>query len=48
VQILKHGNRTIADICDEAGFNNISNFNRQFKNLTKKSPSEYRKLFKDK
>ena len=47
-KLLNHGNRTIADICDEAGFNNISNFNRQFKNIIAKSPSEYRKLFKDK
>lgn len=47
-KLLKHGNRTIADICDEAGFNNLSNFNRQFKNVIGKSPSEYRKLFKGK
>jgi len=47
-KFLKHGNRTIADICDEAGFNNISNFNRQFKNITGKSPSEYRELFSGK
>jgi AraC-like DNA-binding protein len=47
-KFLKHGNRTIADICDEAGFNNVSNFNRQFKNIIGKSPSEYRELFKDK
>jgi AraC-like DNA-binding protein len=47
-KFLKYGNRTIADICDEAGFNNLSNFNRQFKNITGKSPSEYRELFKDK
>ncbi|MCP3932529.1 MAG: AraC family transcriptional regulator [Bacteroidetes bacterium] len=47
-KFLKHGNRTISGICDEAGFNNISNFNRQFKNITGKSPSEYRKFFKDK
>lgn len=47
-KFLMHGNRTIADICDEAGFNNISNFNRQFKVIIGKSPSEYRKLFKDK
>jgi AraC-like DNA-binding protein len=44
-KLLKHGNQTIADICNEAGFNNLSNFNRQFKNLIGKSPSEYRKLF---
>ena len=47
-KFLKYGNRTIADICDEAGFNNLSNFNRQFKNITGKSPSEYRRFIKDK
>lgn len=47
-KFLMHGNRTIADICDEAGFNNVSNFNRQFKNIIGKSPSAYRELFKDK
>ncbi len=44
-KLLKHGSQTIADICDEAGFNNLSNFNRQFKNIIGKSPSEYRKLY---
>jgi len=44
-KFLKHGNQTIADICEEAGFNNLSNFNRQFKNVIGKSPSEYRRLF---
>jgi AraC-like DNA-binding protein len=46
-KFLKHGNQTIANISDEAGFNNISNFNRQFKSITGKSPSEYRELFKE-
>ncbi|MCB0636817.1 MAG: helix-turn-helix domain-containing protein [Lewinella sp.] len=31
----------MADICFEAGFNNISNFNRQFKAITAQSPTEY-------
>jgi AraC-like DNA-binding protein len=47
-KFLMHGSRTIADISDEAGFNNISNFNRQFKNIMGKSPSEYRELFRGK
>jgi len=47
-KILKHGNQTIVHICDEVGFNNLSNFNRQFKCFTGKSPSEYRDLFREK
>ena len=31
----------ITTICYDSGFNNISNFNRQFKNITLKSPTEY-------
>jgi len=34
---------TIADVSEKAGFNNISNFNRQFKNIKKMTPSSYRK-----
>ncbi len=41
-KLLRHGNRTISFICFEAGFNNVSNFNRQFKAKIGKSPSEYR------
>jgi len=44
-KFLNHGNYSIGQISDEAGFNNLSNFNRQFKNLMGKSPSEYRELF---
>jgi AraC-like DNA-binding protein len=44
-KLLRHGgNRTVEFICFEAGFNNLSNFNRQFKARVGKSPSEYRKL----
>jgi AraC-like DNA-binding protein len=47
-KFLKHGNQNIGQISDEAGFNNLSNFNRQFKNLMGKSPSEYREYFNPK
>ncbi|PLK46252.1 AraC family transcriptional regulator [Emticicia sp. TH156] len=35
-------NYSIADICFEVGFNNISHFNKTFKQLKGKSPREYR------
>lgn len=47
-KFLRHGNQTIARISDEAGFNNLSNFNRQFKSIIGKSPSEYRCVFREK
>ncbi len=47
-KLLIQGNQSIKGICDEAGFNNLSNFNRRFLDLTGKSPSQYRELFKGK
>jgi AraC-like DNA-binding protein len=38
-------NYTIAQISDNCGFNNLSYFNRRFKELKKCSPLEFRKLF---
>jgi AraC-like DNA-binding protein len=42
--LLRNSNETIAFVCFETGFNNLSNFNRQFKGLIGKSPSAYRKF----
>jgi AraC-like DNA-binding protein len=42
-KLLRHGNQTVEFICFESGFNNISNFNRQFNTRIGKSPSAYRK-----
>ena len=42
-KLLQEGRFSIAEICYESGFNNLSNFNRQFKKIMKKSPLEYRK-----
>lgn len=36
---------SIANICFECGFNNISYFNRQFKEIIGQTPLEYRKAF---
>lgn len=43
--MLTGTDKKIADISARCGFNNISYFNRAFKQIMKKSPSEYRKNF---
>ncbi len=40
-KLLIEQKQNIASICYESGFNNVSNFNRQFKLIIKMSPSEY-------
>ncbi|MEI6276160.1 MAG: AraC family transcriptional regulator [Prolixibacteraceae bacterium] len=35
----------ISQICSESGFNNISNFNRQFKTGTNMTPSDFRTMY---
>lgn len=45
-KLISEGNLNITDICYASGFNNISHFNRQFKEITGKSPSSYRKEIK--
>ncbi len=37
----------VTEICYECGYNNISNFNRQFKAITKFTPSDYLKQYKN-
>lgn len=45
-KLLSEGNTSITEICYDCGFNNFSHFNKQFKQFTGKSPSEYRKELK--
>ena len=45
-ELLKNGNQTIASISTKTGFNNISNFNRNFSKIVGKSPSVYREYYK--
>lgn len=40
-KLLQEGTYSISEICYESGFNNISNFNRQFRQFTQHSPTEY-------
>lgn len=40
-KLLQEKNHTISQVCYECGFNNLSNFNRCFKNKTKVTPREF-------
>ncbi len=42
-KLLLEQKYNITDICYESGFNNLSNFNRQFKSITNYSPTKYLK-----
>jgi len=41
--LLLESDRTVAEICYDSGFGNLSNFNRQFLKLRKASPRAYRR-----
>ncbi len=43
-QHLSQPDLTITDICYEVGFNNVSNFNRQFLAVKGMPPSKFRNL----
>jgi len=45
-RMLIESNKSIAEICFECGFNNISNFNRIFKKRQDCTPTEFRMNFK--
>lgn len=42
--LLSNEDYSIAEIAEKSGFNNISNFNRQFKTIKQISPSGYKKI----
>lgn len=41
--LLDHSNLTVLEIAQQTGFNNLSNFNRQFRKYHQQTPSQYRK-----
>ena len=43
-KLLAETDRHIVEVAYQCGFNNLANFNRQFKKYKKMTPSEYRKL----
>jgi len=44
-RLLSENELTIAEICYRVGFNNLSNFNRQFRKHKRMSPKQYRSEF---
>ena len=47
-KLLASSDMQITDICYKSGFNNLSFFNRKFKSITRMTPREYKRLFKNK
>ena len=45
-KLLINSNMTIAQICYDVGYNNISHFNRQFKLKTRLTAKEYKRKYK--
>lgn len=45
-KLLREGRYNVSRICYESGFNNMSNFNLQFKKITGTSPLQYRQKIK--
>ncbi len=45
-RLLAETDKQITQICYESGYNNLANFNHYFKQVMKKTPSEYRKEFR--
>ncbi|NGP89206.1 AraC family transcriptional regulator [Fodinibius halophilus] len=44
-KLLRNSDMNISRICYESGFNNVSNFNRQFKRITETTPKNYAQKF---
>lgn len=44
-RLLEQEEYSISTVCFDSGFNNLSHFDNSFKQVTRKTPSEYRKAF---
>jgi len=44
-KLLVENDMTITEVCYECGYNNVSNFNRQFLNHYQMNPMRYKKMF---
>jgi len=47
-ELLMEGNLDVSEVCFASGFNNLSNFHKQFRKIVKITPSEYRRKSKKK
>lgn len=45
-KMLRNSDMNVSQICYDCGFNNVSNFNRQFKKITGLSPTAYTRKYK--
>jgi len=45
-KLLRNTDLNISQVCFESGYNNVSNFNRQFKRITETTPKDYVDKFK--
>jgi AraC-like DNA-binding protein len=43
-KLLQEGDVAVSEVCYASGFNTLSNFNRKFKEVTKYTPGEYRRV----
>jgi AraC-like DNA-binding protein len=43
--LLSEKDMTISEVCYDSGFNNLSNFNRYFKKIMSKTPTDYKREF---
>lgn len=46
-KLILENRMSIAQVCYASGFNNLSNFNRRFKEITGKTPLEYYRVYSD-
>jgi AraC-like DNA-binding protein len=46
-KLLQDKNNSVADSCYNSGYNNLTSFNKLFKVINKKTPSHYRKHYKE-
>ena len=46
-KLLRESKLSVSEICYTSGYNNVANFNRQFKQLKFSTPLKYRKMYRE-